>query len=40
LNTLDWDKTYPGPDLPAYIVEKTRARYLEIYKIITGKDLD
>ncbi|MBP1731924.1 MAG: phosphoribosylaminoimidazole-succinocarboxamide synthase [Deltaproteobacteria bacterium] len=39
LNTLDWNKTYPGPDLPADIVEKTRARYLEIYRILTGKEL-
>jgi phosphoribosylaminoimidazole-succinocarboxamide synthase len=39
LNTLDWNKTYPGPDLPADIVEKTRARYLDIYRILTGKGL-
>ena len=39
LNTLDWDKTYPGPDLPLEIVEKTRARYLEILEILTGKGL-
>ena len=39
LNTLDWDKTYPGPDLPADIVEKTRARYLEIYRVLTGSEL-
>jgi phosphoribosylaminoimidazole-succinocarboxamide synthase len=39
LNTLDWDKTYPGPDLPLEIVEKTRARYVEILQILTGKDL-
>jgi len=39
LNTLEWNKTYPGPDLPADIVEKTRARYLEIYRILTGKEL-
>jgi phosphoribosylaminoimidazole-succinocarboxamide synthase len=39
LNTLDWDKTYPGPDLPLEIVEKTRARYIEILQILTGKGL-
>jgi phosphoribosylaminoimidazole-succinocarboxamide synthase len=39
LNTLDWDKTYPGPDLPLEIVEKTRARYVEILEILTGKGL-
>ena len=39
LNSLDWDKTYPGPELPSEIVEKARARYLEILKILTGKAL-
>jgi phosphoribosylaminoimidazole-succinocarboxamide synthase len=36
LNTLDWPKTYPGPELPAHVVEKTRARYVEILKILSG----
>ena len=39
LNTLDWDKTYPGPELPPEIIEKARARYIEILEIITGKGL-
>lgn len=39
LNTLDWDKTYPGPELPPEIMEKARARYIEILEIITGKGL-
>jgi phosphoribosylaminoimidazole-succinocarboxamide synthase len=39
LNTLDWGKTYPGPELPPAIVEKTRARYIEILEILTGKGL-
>jgi phosphoribosylaminoimidazole-succinocarboxamide synthase len=39
LNTLDWDKTYPGPELPPHIIEKARARYIEILEIITGKGL-
>ena len=38
LLTLDWDKTYPGPVLPAEIIEKTVKRYGEILKIITGED--
>lgn len=37
LNTLDWGKTYPGPELPAEIVRKTRSRYIEIYEILTGQ---
>ena len=39
LNTLDWDKQYPGPELPADVAHKTRARYMEILKILTGKGL-
>jgi phosphoribosylaminoimidazole-succinocarboxamide synthase len=39
LNTLDWDKTYPGPELPSEVVHKTRVRYVEILRILTGKDL-
>ncbi len=35
LLTLDWDKTYPGPELPPEIVQKTADRYREILKIIT-----
>lgn len=29
LETLDWDKTPPGPVLPAEVIERTRARYAE-----------
>lgn len=36
LLTLDWDQTYPGPQLPDNIVRKTLERYEEIYRIITG----
>ena len=39
LNTLDWNKQYPGPELPADIAQKTRARYIEILEILTGKGL-
>ena len=35
LLTLDWDKTPPGPVLPAEIVSKTAARYQEIMEILT-----
>ena len=40
LNTLPWNKTYPGPELPGSIVEKARARYVEILEILTGKGLE
>lgn len=36
LLSLDWDKTPPGPELPAEIVEKTAKRYQEIFEILTG----
>ena len=39
LNTLDWNKQYPGPELPPEIAEKTRARYVDILEILTGKGL-
>jgi phosphoribosylaminoimidazole-succinocarboxamide synthase len=29
LDTLDWDKTAPGPELPAELLEKTAAKYRE-----------
>jgi len=40
LETLDWDKTPPAPELPEDIVIKTRAKYLEAYRLLTGKELD
>ena len=39
LETLDWNKTAPGPVLPEYIVAKTTAKYLEAYRRITGSNL-
>ena len=39
LETLDWDKTPPAPELPENIVEKTREKYLEAYALLTGKEL-
>ncbi|MBQ7393396.1 MAG: phosphoribosylaminoimidazolesuccinocarboxamide synthase [Lentisphaeria bacterium] len=39
LETLDWDKTAPGPELPAEVAEKTRDKYLEAYRQLTGKTL-
>ncbi len=39
LETLDWDKTAPGPELPPEVVESTSERYLEAYRRITGEEL-
>jgi len=39
LETLDWDKTAPGPELPEEVILGTRDRYLLAYQRITGKSL-
>ena len=39
LETLDWDKTPPGPKLPAEIIEKTAAKYREAFERLTGARL-
>ena len=39
LETLDWNKKPPVPHLPAEIVKATTARYLEAFRILTGKQL-
>ncbi|MBA2380488.1 MAG: phosphoribosylaminoimidazolesuccinocarboxamide synthase [Chloroflexi bacterium] len=36
LETQAWDKTPPGPELPADVVSGTRARYVEAFERITG----
>jgi len=40
LESIRWDKRPPAPPLPADVVERTRAKYLEAYERITGKSLD
>ena len=40
LDTLDWDKTPPGPELPETIVVSTRAKYVEAYERLTGKTFE
>jgi phosphoribosylaminoimidazole-succinocarboxamide synthase len=39
LETLDWNKTAPGPKLPAEIIEKTAAKYREAFERLTGAAL-
>ena len=36
LETLDWDKTAPGPELPAEILEKTAEKYREALQRMTA----
>ena len=38
--TLGWDKTYPGPELPDEVVTGTRARYVEAFERLTGISFD
>jgi phosphoribosylaminoimidazole-succinocarboxamide synthase len=38
LNELNWDKTPPGPELPANVVSGTREKYLQAYRALTTKD--
>jgi len=38
--SLGWDKTEPGPELPDEVVSGTRARYLEAFEQITGVAFD
>jgi phosphoribosylaminoimidazole-succinocarboxamide synthase len=38
--TIDWDKTDPGPELPADVVEGTRARYVEAFERLTGIEFE
>lgn len=39
LETLAWNKTPPAPALPAEIVARTQAKYLEAYERLTGTPL-
>ncbi len=36
LETLDWNKTAPGPRVPAEVIEATRAKYAEALLKLTG----
>lgn len=40
LDTLDWDKRPPPPDLPPEVVRATADRYREAYERICGRRLD
>jgi phosphoribosylaminoimidazole-succinocarboxamide synthase len=38
--SLGWDKTAPGPELPEHVVTGTRARYVEAFEHLTGIAFD
>ena len=40
LETLDWDKTAPGPHLPDDVIERTRAKYAEALAKLARLSLD
>lgn len=40
LERVGWDKTPPGPPLPADLVAELRARYLEVFRRITGREVE
>jgi phosphoribosylaminoimidazole-succinocarboxamide synthase len=39
LETLDWNKQPPAPPIPEQVAGATSARYLEAYRLLTGKEL-
>ena len=39
LETLDWNKTYPGPNLPNDVIRNTSAKYREAFRRLTGANL-
>lgn len=38
LETLDWDKTAPGPSLPVSVIRSTQNRYNDAWQALTGAD--
>jgi phosphoribosylaminoimidazole-succinocarboxamide synthase len=40
LERIRWPKTPPGPELPPDVVEGTRTKYREAYRILVGRDLE
>jgi phosphoribosylaminoimidazole-succinocarboxamide synthase len=38
--SVGWDKTYPGPELPEHVVVETRAKYVEAFGRLTGISFD
>jgi phosphoribosylaminoimidazole-succinocarboxamide synthase len=39
LETLDWNKTAPGPKLPGDVIARTAAKYVEAFERLTGEKL-
>ena len=39
LEAIRWNKQPPVPSLPEDVVERTRSKYLEAYRLLTGREL-
>lgn len=40
LETLNWNKTPPAPPLPDEVVRKTSGKYLEAFRLLTGREIE
>jgi phosphoribosylaminoimidazole-succinocarboxamide synthase len=40
LEQIHWNKQPPVPSLPDEVIMRTRAKYLEAFRLLTGKDMD
>ena len=39
LESIHWNKQAPAPALPDEVVERTQAKYLEAFRLLTGREL-
>jgi phosphoribosylaminoimidazole-succinocarboxamide synthase len=40
LEEIGWNKQPPVPALPPHVVERTREKYIEAYRLLSGRDLE
>jgi phosphoribosylaminoimidazole-succinocarboxamide synthase len=40
LETVTWDKQPPGPNLPEIVITRTSEKYLEAYRLLTGRTVE
>jgi phosphoribosylaminoimidazole-succinocarboxamide synthase len=40
LETVTWDKQPPGPNLPETVIAQTSEKYLEAYRLLTGRTIE
>jgi len=40
LESIHWDKNPPAPALPEDVVQKTREKYIQAYRQLSGKELE